>query len=347
MGLKQIIYDVLMEGQPEKAIDLLLLNYEGGTDSRKHNALNVMFSAVKTMVFNDDRNRDPSYFESMGDLLQRAISREDQSRIFSLTYASLKKQHHVQQSRNIFLEDGPLDDELKKILPIIPIFYQFDLPPHIKSSITHTASLLAKSRQNKEVKPKQFYTVSDSEIETMVDVARKTISGMYVNSSIEYYNFIASVLLLSGRRNYEIQKTLGINHVPGFPYQATVDGICKKKEFDEEEFVIPLLCPYDEFEHAMQEIRNFRDIDVDALELSHTSSPSIMRAKQRLFGRRLTHTQTRNIYSQIAWSRRKEENLFMLNASKRVWLTACLCHEFVISATDCYDVMTMGKSSSP
>ena len=336
-----------MKEQPEKAIEMLLSNYEGGRNPQKHNALHVMFSAVKTMVFNDDNNRDPSYYDYMGDLMNHAISKEDQSRIFSLTYSSLKKQHHVQQSRNMFLEDGPLDDELKNILPIVPFFYKFDLPTHIKSAIIHTASLLSKSRQNRQVKSKEFYIVSNTEAENMVDIAIKTISGMYVNSSIEYYNFIASVLLLSGRRNYEIQKTLGIYHVEGYPYQARVDGICKKKDFDTEEFNIPLLCQYDDFEHAMKEIRNFKEIEDDALKLSQTASPSIARAKQRLFGRRLTHTQTRNIYSQIAWNRRKTENLFMLDATKRVWLTACLCHEFMISATDCYDVMTMGNSSSP
>lgn len=346
MGFKNEVYDVLIAGNHEKAMNMLLSKYEGGRNTTKLIALDVMFSAIKTLVFNDESNRSPSYFTEMGDLLDGAITMEDRTRIYSLTYSTLKRQHYVHDSRKSYLLDGPLDDELKTIKPIISVFYKFDIPQHIKNLITQVRLDKTKSRQNKQIKEKEFYEISTTEAEELVVKSREIIDGRHINTSIDYYNFVAAVGVLSGRRNFEIQRSLGISN-SNHPYQAIVDGICKKKDFYEQEFCIPLLCPYDEFEHAMTEIREFKEIPDDPIVASKISSPCILLARKRIFGRRLTHTQIRNIYSQLAWKKRLSENNFMTTLPKHVWMSNALCHDVHFNATDCYNVMTVGESSSP
>jgi hypothetical protein len=222
--------------------------------------------------------------------------------------------------------------------------YDFTLPIEIikarKAELNRRA--LADQRQSRKTKAEYSFTRKEGEefINTAVDV----IDTVNITKPSSYYEMVVSLQLLCGRRNKEVMSTL--QHEPGYnDYTALVWGLCKRDGIKKVDKVyIPLLCTYDKFTMGMNKLRRFYDSD-QSTNNSRIGS-SLARASVRVFNRKLTHSQKRNIYSEMCYLKRCSQSKFLIgedSCSKTVWIAKCLCHSDpgVPSVTQRYQTMTM------
>jgi hypothetical protein len=232
-------------------------------------------------------------------------------------------------------DDEDLDEAFKSIKPCAPGFYEFVLPRNITDQY---AAMQEQKRTNRIVNESQSMAMVD--VNDIVGKALEIVRKCEVGSSSDYYKTMSALRVLTGRRTFELTCTLQWEPVDGFSFQARVWGIAKKGvlEFaaggEQEVFVIPLLCSYEEFDAALSAARAAHRVDPPSdSQSAKIASSSIGRTTKRLYG--LTHTSTRNVYAEVTWQRRGE-NLFRPHISKEAWVKLALCHELNFDQTAGY-----------
>lgn len=339
-------HDIFVKNKPEAAIEHLLSSY---TDSRLDApAIYSIWVRTRQFIVKQDRYKDPDYAVHINELAEIA-DREDASKLLKLLDSPLRDQHRVQSGKRPFLGDRRLNRLFKAITPVLPAFYRFKLPPDIYQWTKERRVKSDESRQAHQTGNRDDFYVSDTEAESMIDKAREVILDN-IGSNRDYYNNVAALQLLCGRRLYEILVSV-IWTPASHPYQANVVGIAKKRTLKVDGYethTIPLLCPYTEFDKAMTRVREFMPFDPesdDASSITPTRGKHVDRACIRLFGKKYTQTQKRNIYAELAWRKRETENHFLIgdqSCSKNYWFSKALCHEFNVSHTGLYQTMSIG-----
>lgn len=335
---------ILDRGDPEGALKFLLGRY---TDPFKSaSAICSAIGSARRFIVSNDSNRNSDYEGAVAALVEKASS-QDKERLQSLIDSSLLIQHGVYMSKKPFLEDKALDKELHQICPCKVVMYRFKAPDEIVEAYRANRNERMQSQHHHQNQDRAAYHLDLQESEKWLETCRKTLLCP-VTSVHDYYNVAAALGLVSGRRNYEILKTLTLQPAE-HKYQAKVGGIAKQKFQDQhKEYTIPLLCPYEEFERGMMNLRAFRDVTGDCSVISGKYGKGINRATSRLFGRGLNHTQKRNIYVELAYLN-KENNGYMTgenSCSKEAWVGAALCHVPAFTSNSAYQAMIVEKSQS-
>jgi len=314
---------ILDDKDPEGAMEYLLNRYEDPLKSAC--AIHSNIGKVRRHIALNEDNRNKNYVELVTAIAEKATNKNDQDDLANLLAAPLLKQHAVYMSKKPFLQDKELDKELHEVRPCKVVMYRFKTPNHIIEAYRSNRKERVKSQHNHQNKDAAAYNVSHEEIDSFVKTAREVMATP-VRDGQQYHECSAALGLVTGRRNFEILKTATIAPVEGFSYQAKVSGIAKRKFMDDPVFTIPLLCPYKEVEHALQSLRNYRQIDGNC-EQAGKHYEGITRATRRLFKRSLDHTEKRSIYIEHAYVNR-ENNGFMANGcSKKMWNKMALCHD--------------------
>lgn len=344
----EIIKKIMVDRRPQEALSFMLSFY--ADPLKQARAIYTYWSSVRQAIVHDDNNRDIEYFNKMGDIYEEASSEEDKSRIFTLTYAPLHVQHRIQIQKKPYLVSRSLDKKLKHIRPVKSEFYDFILPEEIQIEREVLQYNRDVEEQEHKRKDASFYEVSEFEAEDIIHKALEVITDENFNrdSLSDYFRNVVALQILTGRRNYEIMVSAEFQPVSGMEYQASVIGIRKKMTLsgeDEEVFTIPLLCKFGHMYKAFTRIREFSHPDhLTPSELNTAFSKDLAKATLDLFGRRLTHTQKRNIYSEMAWRKRETQNQYLIGSqscSKQLWLTHALCHEFALSINQRYQTMSI------
>lgn len=335
----------LAAGDSEGAVNFLLGRYD--PLSQPH-TIRSMFERCKRLYLKDPSNRRAQYEEEILTLINDVTfnspdetAEEDIRRLNNLLEATLLQQNQVYCTpKSPYLLDPEADATLHTIRPACTVFYDFILP----ESIVRDAFLHGKRQRTSrmlQTDGKQ-YNFSIAEVDEMIRIAKTQITVDIARPS-DYFSVIAALGLLSGRRTFEIAKTLVYSPGPT-PLQATVSGIAKGNALkSEQDHVIPILTTYNNFASAIAKVRAFRTIegfcdDGPMASVRH----GVSLATKRLFGRSLSHTQKRNIYSEMAY-RDKENNAFMApGCSKGAWIKLALCHDLVFpDPTSTYASMTI------
>lgn len=340
-------YIIIVKKDPQRAIDDLLKNYQ----NTRLDAMAIYSTWVRTrqLIVRNDGNKDPEYAKHISELVELVTDREDAEKLLKLLDSPLRDQHRIQQQKLPFLKDKRVNRLLKAITPVLPSFYEFKLPRHIVEQRMKRVRENDEARQAHQLGDKAAYEISDNDAIRMIDKAREVILDN-IGSITDWYNNVAAIQILSGRRTYEV--ICSLLYTPASqPFQANVVGIAKSNKLKVdgyEQHTIPLLCPYADFEKAMDRIRQYKSYNPDtddATEITPMHSRSIATATKRLFGRRLNHTQKRNLYAEMAWRRRNTENMFLTgdqSCSKHTWFSRALCHDFNLETTTRYQVLTIG-----
>jgi hypothetical protein len=330
-----------MEDQdPEGAVKLLLGFYDDHINQSV--AIYVYWSSIRQAIASDDKYRSRHYHSRLADLMSR-VSKDDYDRLAVLYNAPLKSQHRVSIQKRQFLHNREHDQELKDIKPVKSYMYEFLLPQEIVTDAMHQNHLAMVEAQTHQRQPLETYHMTEAEAINIIETSIAVLHENLVEEK-DYWKNLVALQIVSGRRNYEILMSLEYNR-SSHPYQANVKGILKKKQMGEKDgvvYTIPLLCTYDLFQKAMNRFRDIKDIYGTSKEISSMIGGKLNTACRRLFGRNLTHTQKRNVYSEMAWRRRLTENHYLIDdqsCSKSMWIINALAHDVTFSVHERYQTM--------
>jgi hypothetical protein len=296
-------------------------------------------------------NRNPKFLQEIHMFIASDIniSGDDFKRISDYLNMSLHEQHKIQSAKFAYLENREQDSIFRSIRPMFASYYDFVFPATYQQAMKEWKLKRIKDKQTHKARDKEFYTITKSDIATILETSTKVMEVGGIRNKTEYFKAVNAVQMISGRRTIEVVKLLEYKpaeHV----FQVKVKGLAKQGGFpssDDEFITIPLLCEFYLFKRKMDEIRAFWDVSVmDNKAVDHLIGQNIRRWSKKMFGRMLSHTQKRNIYSEIAWSTR-EKNGFQIgedSCSKYVWVAKALGHEInynAISTTQAYQVMNI------
>ena len=334
-NLARITVDrIVKDRDPKGAMSYFLSHYTDHKASAR--AIYSMWTRIRKIMLDEELVCNDHYLPRLQNIIDEAVYEEDRVKLIKLQSASLADQHKVSISTTQFLLDDETDDWLKSLEPCDAIFHSFQLPTDISNERFKQDRNRAKLNQEHRLKAKSAYKISETELEEMFEVASDVVRfAPDISSTKKYYEVVVALQLVSGRRNYEIMNSLDYQPGPqGYQYQTTVSGICKKTidelvEGIEEEYVIPLTVEYRLFKNAMDAVRKFKPLrGLSPSEVNSSYGASILAASNRLFGRRLTHSQKRNLYVEKAYKMRNV-NQFCVgeqSCSKHRWAARALCH---------------------
>jgi hypothetical protein len=302
-------------------------------------------SKARCTYLKNPANRRLGYIREIADLAgSLPRGNEDRLKLESLLTQPLATQHQLYRQTRPLFASPEIDQRFKNINPCCEGFSSFHLPPHIFES-----SQREKRHRRTTQVTSGHSQLTRSKMMEIVAKARATLARD-IKTPGSYYEAITAIGVLCGRRNYEIISTLNWDEVPGFAFQAKVSGIAKKGVADfadgVEEFIIPLLCPFELFDDAMTAIRAFRTIDGASDDPNGAAAKvGIRRASTIVFGELIGHRLRRAIYSEVAWGERGT-NRFGLDVSKQAFTKLCLCHALVFDQTAVYSAAIQVGSDS-
>jgi hypothetical protein len=333
MGFKENVAKRLLDDKrPREAVNMILKRYPDPMKSTI--AVYSLWSRIRLFIASQEMNRNKYYDEKMTTLIYSIPDDHvDKDMLIRLMSSGISQQHRVQSSSRQYLVDKDYDALLKQIRVMKAPFYYFTLPEEIVKERKRVLLARAKADQRHEKRDRSYYQFGSDEVEMIIHSARDFICGpIVVKKKKDLCLLVNACQILSGRRNFEICKSLTYAKAD-HPMQARVNGICKKDKLraeNREDYVIPLLCEYHEWESAMNLLRHHTSYLPDNPSLVNSSiGGKVLHYSDVLFGRRLTHTQKRNLYAEVAYSHRESDNEFCIgdnSCSKHVWISKALCH---------------------
>lgn len=295
-GYQDILTSLFIEEDVPKAIRLTVARHEHAYSYYKF---------VRQKIFANDLFRHPQYLQRLRHFQHVHFSPQDVEwkLLEDLYHSPLREQYRVETSNKAYLTTTPeLDKALKQIRSIADPFYDYTLPDAI------IEDAIERERRTRELKHSKAVTIRD------LQVILCKAQGWRERKE-NPWELVSCALFLCGRRVIEIISTLEWEKAGS--HLARVTGIAKQ-DMDSDPFVIPLLCPYEDFDELMTLIR------VAQLPLNshtHRLKPAFI----RWFGEWYNHSQRRNIYAEAAFRLRREYGLFP-DMSKVMWLDKVLCH---------------------
>ena len=335
-NLARILVDRIVKARdPEGASEYMLSQYPD--KKRSARAIYSMWTRVRKIMLDEELVCSDYYLPRLENLINEANLEEDKVKLRKLMACSLSDQHKVSISTTPFLVDDEMDDWLKSLEPCDMLFHRFQLPSDVCNERFRQERSRAKLNQEHRLKARSAYKISEADLEQMFNTAADVVQfAEPITNTKKYYEVVVALQLVSGRRNYEIMSSLDYHPGPNI-FQAIVSGICKKTidelvEGIEEEYIIPITVEYKVFKSAMDAIRKFKSLrGLSPSEVNSSYGASVLAASDRLFGRRLTHSQKRNLYVEKAYKMRNV-NQFCVgehSCSKHRWAAMALCHASV------------------
>jgi hypothetical protein len=264
------------------------------------------YKYIRRQIIHNNDNRHPEYLQRLRHFQYVHCSPQDYDEwalLEDLYHSPLCEQYRVETSHKPYLATAPeLDKALKQIRSVIDPFYEYTIPPHIAEAA------IEKEREAREAKHAKAVNIRD--LQTIISKARA-----WRECKENPWQLVACALILSGRRVIEIVETLEWEKAGD--YLASVTGIAKQDNGDEPA-IIPLLCPYEEFDELMQMIRA-----IQPPSTNHTYQ--LRMAFDLYFGQWYNHSERRNIYGEAGF-RDRQYNQFYPEMSRVMWIDKALAH---------------------
>lgn len=314
---------MLLHGTPvDRVVSLLMEQYPDLPDDARR-ACGTAHQVIVQLCKYEDRVRNPEY----GVFLDRLESRFP-GPVHIIRSKPLLRQwgYHRQQYRGPWqkahefrqaMEDAPN--------PLRAPYSDFILPQEVydmASDIRRERSL--QRQQHININPDLLH-LSASTANWIVQKAIMTATEFQppVDSNREWLHMVNTLGILSGRRNYEIYKSLEWQPVQGLEYQAFVGGLCKDNHLSTGGTIIPLLCSYDVFDKCMRGIRAFKTVIGSASDNSGFSN-QLLSSMEKYYEIHLTHSMRRNLYASVAYERRAFNQFLGGQGAKTYWMNCAL-----------------------
>jgi hypothetical protein len=295
-GYRNILTSLLSTQNAEEAKRLTVLG-------RHPDNVYSFYRYCRTKIIDDEANRHSKYLYRVRDFQHVHFSPQDSEwdQLNELMEATLRVQHRTQISRKPFFKTRPdLDKALRKIKPLVEIFYEYTLSDDYFER--HRDREIAR-REAAHCKP-----LNIGNIQMIISRARQWREFTHP------WDLVACASILCGRRTQEIMWSMIIEQKKG--YVIYVRGLLKQNIG---EGPIPILTHCDEFDELLAKIREHR---LPCESTTHRLKPAFM----RMFGEWFNHTQRRNIYCEAAY-RMRDESKFFPDYSRVRWFDKALCHD--------------------
>lgn len=341
---KKIIATIFEERNPWKATQMLLDSFDDPTGKDAAACYRAWGNIRAAICRRPDEYANPDYTREMMELQKNAMPwEEDFFKIAKIMNSSMGTRSCFEQSRQskFSLQNKDLNTKMKTIRVFKPDFYGFVLPVSF-------AQASRRHRQNRDTSNQlhvyhdlSFYNFTEEEVE---DVVLKSINCLTHCSSdnVRVFDILSSLQIVTGRRKTELISTASINIVPSEPFQMKMSGFSKMDKVDildcdnQDERVVPLLCRYELVSHGIKLLRDNKQL----LGSPGNHRRELDRAQQKLFGRRIVHTQYRGIYIAIAYKNRRLNN-FYPDVSRDIFNVYALGHKPQFSVTQAYSLINV------
>jgi hypothetical protein len=348
---KRVAEMILSDHDPEGAMKFLLSLYPD-RDAMASKIYSQYNAIRNNIIAKDPRASSPFYVGAVvpiRDALLVEGNVDDAAKVQILLDGNVSLRNQVQRRPVPYLDDEEMDDYLKGIDAFCEDVVEFRLPPSIVTSAQQYLRTRALKAQEHSRSSRDSYSMTKTEFNTIHSRVKDIITTTdEIAKDKDFWDLVFAIGVASGRRLFEILVTL--EHSPGASdYQARVTGIAKQQwqtamNLGEDlEYDIPLTVPYHLFAKAMSLIRNYKSYkELDSVQLSRVVNTREKTASQRCTGRKLTHTQKRNLYLEEVY-RKRQTNKFHVDdrsCSRNRWFSFALCHMTTqVNETDRYSAM--------
>lgn len=286
--------NLLLNGTEGHDVICHIKNYYGTHFSFEKNVSNVRRLFLK-------HEKRHANFEEDIKTLQTNLYEHDVVKFQQFLNCSLEQQYDIIKRKVELFANDALNSQLQNIrlLPDNMISFQIGKTDHIISKQKKTESLLKRNKRKIVVE-----NASDM-LKTYMDILK--------NGSSSNIKEIIALLLVSGRRECEILNGKStFDKVDGFPYHSYFRGVLKKKGFEDNQILIPLLCPFELFNDAFQRMRKSQQKDILNMtnkQISNRYCSQLNKAQKKWFPMLTKPHDLRGVYAKFV------DNLFSHNVS--------------------------------
>ena len=270
---------------------------------------------VRERIAKDPRYLNPRCVHELLEIIKSpSTSTEDRKKLSNILETPAKLRW--MQVRKGCLEGPETFQKVCEIMVFDPMYYEFMPTPEMQQQCSNYRDTLIKINHQHKHKKQEEYSYTESEVDEMVQWAsefclRDDLDWTVRKNSL---NMLEALCLLTGRRKWELCKTLQMRSSPDSDYQALVWGICKDIKSGQTERPIPLLAPIATIACGINKLRRF----------PHQKGNYLQGRISRRFPK-MSHTFFRNIYTERTYRDRHINQFHPEPCSKLWWCSQALC----------------------
>jgi hypothetical protein len=283
-----IIKRLMVENDPEGAIQMVMEQTQGDSSTRIYS----VFRNIRNRIMRREENRDKKAYTEL--CLLASMESTDKDFLQEVLAYPLHKILWAQNTNGLF-RDQVMEDRFRKLEFLGSNFKAFKCPTYVsvKNKEETFQSILSSHRH--EQKPLKHYNYLQSDVDSMIEWA----TSMCLNTDLKWSSrsnslrLLEALCLLTGRRKWELCKTLQIKSCPDSDYKALVWGIQKSFKEGHLKREIPLLAPLNVIVKGLFNLRQY----------PHKQGSYALPKKYRKFPN-CNHTFFRDIYCKQAYKNR-------------------------------------------
>lgn len=271
---------------------------------------------VRERIAKDPQWVNPRCYDEIRGLTINCQDQDDIALIQRLLTEGARKIRWAQVVKGVFKSPG-LQQRFAAIRVFDPMYYEFEPTDQmLYENKAYRETLMKSNHTHKHKTDTKQYVYNETEINEMVQWAtdfclREDVDWTIRRNSL---NMLEALCLLTGRRKWELCKTLQMRSSPNSDYQAIVWGLTKNIKSGHEERPIPLLAPIANIAAGINKLRRFAHI-----------SGQYYQAKSSRHFPVMGHTMFRNIYCEKAFRDRHINKFHPNSCSKLWWCSQALC----------------------
>lgn len=291
---------------------------------------------VRERVAKDPKYVNPSCVHQLLEIIKDPSTSTEDRKILSNILETPSKIRWLQVRKGA-LESVATFEKVCAIRVFDPIYYEFIPTDEMQSEYTTVRQGLVKSNHQHLHKKQDKYSYTEQEVDEMI----KWASDFCLRDDLDWtirknsLNMLEALSLLTGRRKWELCKTLQMRSSYVSDYQAMVWGICKDISTGNKERPIPLLAPIATIACGINKLRKYQ----------HTKGVYQQGRISRKFPK-MSHTFFRNIYTERAYRDRAVSGFHPEPCSKLWWCSQALC-DTLKTYCEHYATATINHASSP
>jgi len=305
------VFRIMQQNDPEGALQELLK----ATESFRPKRIVAAFQNIRTKILRNESYKRSDVNDRIAELRSTLVlSKEDDDKLQQLMTSPLRRLKWVQSIGKPYFESSELTKLYRKLKLVCDPYDDFILPEEYYIRAEEDKKKLIVENHKHKTHDTTFYHYDTQEIDDMITTAEEwCVSDKDWSIRANSLRLLESLALLTGRRKYELCKTLKIRSVPNNEFQAEVCGLSKRLISDDSQWqCIPLLAPLSVVVSGLTRLRRF----------SH--KPGQYNGYKKLFPK-LTHTRYRDIYCKRAYESRSINQFLPDSCSELYWKSKALC----------------------